>query len=46
MEHLKLLLKDGDRRCPLLELEVLLLIGVVKVYDCVGALVHLCTSGI
>jgi hypothetical protein len=41
-----LLLKDGDHHYPLLELEVLLLIGMLKVYDRMGALVHLRTSGI
>jgi hypothetical protein len=34
LKHLKLLLESDDHRCPLLELEVLLL----EVYDCVCAL--------
>jgi hypothetical protein len=37
---LNLLLKWGDHRCPLLELKVLLLVGMLKVYDRIGALVH------
>jgi hypothetical protein len=41
-----MLLNDGDHHCPLLELEVLLLIGMLKVYDHVGALVHLHMSGV
>jgi hypothetical protein len=39
-KHLNLLLKRGDHRCPLLKLEVLLLIGMLEVYDHVGALIH------
>jgi hypothetical protein len=38
--HLNLLHKRDDHRCPLLELEVLLLVGVLEVYDRVSALVH------
>jgi hypothetical protein len=34
------LLKRGDHPCPLLQLEVLLLVGMLKVYKRVGALVH------
>jgi hypothetical protein len=45
-QHLKLLLKGGDHCCHLLELEVLLLVGVLKVYDCMGVLVHLRMSSI
>jgi hypothetical protein len=40
LQHLNLLLKGGDHGCPLLKLEVLLLIGVLKVYDHVGATIH------
>jgi hypothetical protein len=40
LKHLNLLLKRGNHCCPLLKLEVLLLIGVLEVYDCVSALVH------
>jgi hypothetical protein len=46
LQHLKLLLKGSDHCCPVLELEFLLLIGVLKVYDRVGATVHLLMSGI
>jgi hypothetical protein len=46
LQHLKLLLKGGDHCYPLLELEVLLLIGMFKVYDRVGACIHLRTRGI
>jgi hypothetical protein len=41
LEHLELLLESGDHRCPLLKLEVLLLDGVLKVYNHVGVGVHL-----
>jgi hypothetical protein len=44
--HLKLLLEFGDRRCHLLELEVLLLDVVLKVYDRVRGLVQHLTSGV
>jgi hypothetical protein len=44
--HLKLLLKSSDRRCPLLELEVLLLDVVLEVYNHVHALIHHLTSDI
>jgi hypothetical protein len=44
--HLKLLLKIGDHRCPLLELEVLLLDMVLKVYDPVRALIHHLVSSV
>jgi hypothetical protein len=40
LKHLNLLLKRGNHRCPLLKLEVLLLVGVLEVYDRVSALVH------
>jgi hypothetical protein len=40
LKHLNLLLKRGNHRCPLLKLKVLLLVGVLKVYDHVSALVH------
>jgi hypothetical protein len=46
LKHLKLLLKDGEHWYPFLELEVLLLIVMLKVYDRVGAIVHLHMSGI
>jgi hypothetical protein len=36
--HLKLLLKGGDHCCPILEVEILLLVGVLKVYDRMGVL--------
>jgi hypothetical protein len=41
-----LLLKGGDRRCRLLELEVLLLHNMLKVYDRMGASVNNLTSGV
>jgi hypothetical protein len=41
LKHLKLPLKGGDCHCPLLELEVLLLVGVLEVYNRIGAGVHL-----
>jgi hypothetical protein len=44
LEHLELLLESGDRRCPLLELNVLLLDGVLEVYNRMGAGVHLLTG--
>jgi hypothetical protein len=40
LKHLNLLLKGGNHSCPLLNLKVLLLVGVLKVYDCVSALIH------
>jgi hypothetical protein len=40
LKHQNLLLKRGNHRCPLLKLEVLLLIGMLKVYDHVSALIH------
>jgi hypothetical protein len=40
LQHLILLLKGGDHCCPLLKLEVLLLVGMLKVYDHMGTLVH------
>jgi hypothetical protein len=46
LKHLNLLLKGGDHRCPLLNLEVLLLIGMLEVYDHVGTLVYHHTSGV
>jgi hypothetical protein len=46
LQHLNLLLKGGDHCCPLLELEVLLLIGMLQVYDHVGALVHQVVSSV
>jgi hypothetical protein len=46
LKHLNLLLKGGDHRYPLLKLEVLILVGVLEVYDHVGMLVHHRTSGI
>ncbi len=44
--HLKLLLKIGNRRCPLLEVNVLLLDVVLEVYDRVRALVQDLVSGV
>jgi hypothetical protein len=41
-----LLLKGGNHYCPLLELEFLLLIGVLTVYDRMGVTVHLLTSDV
>jgi hypothetical protein len=41
LKHLKLLLKGGNCRCPRLELKVLLLHSMLKVYDRVGESVHL-----
>jgi hypothetical protein len=46
LKHLNLLLKRGNHYCPLLKLEVLLLIGVLEVYDRVSALVHQLTRHI
>jgi hypothetical protein len=46
LQHLKLLLKGGDHYYPLRERELLLLIGMLKVYDRVGATVHLLTSSV
>jgi hypothetical protein len=43
---MKLLLKGGDHWFPLLELKVLLLVGMLKVYERVGALIHLRMRGI
>jgi hypothetical protein len=40
LKHLNLLLKRGNHCCPLLMLKVLLLVGVLEVYDHVSALVH------
>jgi hypothetical protein len=40
LKHLNLLLKRGNHHSPLLKLEVLLLVGVLEVYDCKSALVH------
>jgi hypothetical protein len=42
----KLLLKVGDRLCPLLKLDALRLIGVLKVDDPVGTNIHLLTSDV
>jgi hypothetical protein len=42
----KLLLKVGDHLCPLLKLDVLRLIGVLKVDDPVGMDIHLLTSDV
>jgi hypothetical protein len=44
LEHLELLLESGDHRCPLLKLEVLLLDGMLEMYNHMGAGVHLLTS--
>jgi hypothetical protein len=44
--HLKLLLKIGDRRCPLLELKVMLLNVVLEVYNRVRGLVQHLASGV
>jgi tartrate dehydratase alpha subunit/fumarate hydratase class I-like protein len=44
LKHLELQLESGDRRCPLLELEVLLLDGVLEVYNHMGAGVHVLTG--
>jgi hypothetical protein len=40
LKHLNLLLKRGNHCYPLLNLEVLLLVGVLEVYDRVSAVVH------
>jgi hypothetical protein len=40
LKHLNLLHKRGNHHYPLLKLEVLLLIGVLKVYDRMSAPVH------
>jgi hypothetical protein len=46
LQHLKLLLNGGDHYNPLVELEILLLIGALKVHDRVGALIYHFMSGI
>jgi hypothetical protein len=46
LKHLKLLLKIGNCRYPLLELKVLLLNVVLEVYDRVRALIQHLTSSI
>jgi hypothetical protein len=46
LKHLKLLLESGDRRCSLLEVKVLLLDMVLKVYNGVSMLVHHRASGV
>jgi hypothetical protein len=46
LNHLNMLLKGGDHRCPLLKLEVPLLIGMLQVYYRVGTLVHHRMSGV
>jgi hypothetical protein len=46
LQHLMLLLKGGNHYFPLLELEFLLLIGVLTVYDRMGVTVHLLTSDV
>jgi hypothetical protein len=38
--------QGGDHCCPLLELEISLLVGMLKVYDRKGALIHHLTSGV
>jgi hypothetical protein len=40
LKHLNLLLKRGNHHYPRLKIEVLLLVGVLKVYDHMSALVH------
>jgi hypothetical protein len=42
----KLLLEVVDRLCPLLNLDILLLNGMLKVDDPVGMLIHLLTSDV
>jgi hypothetical protein len=46
LKRLKLLLKSGDHRCSLLEVKVLLLNMVLKVYNGVSTLVHHRASGV
>jgi hypothetical protein len=46
LKHLKLLLEIGNRRCPLLELKVLLLDVMLEVYDRVHALIQHLTSSV
>jgi hypothetical protein len=46
LKHLKLLLDLGNRRCPLLEIKVLPLDVVLKVYDRVRALLQHLASDI
>jgi hypothetical protein len=46
LKHLKLLLKIGNHRCPLLEFKVLLLDMVPEVYNHVRALVQHLASGV
>jgi hypothetical protein len=46
LKHLKLLLEIVNRRCPLLELKVLVPDVVLEVYDRVRALVQHLMSGV
>jgi hypothetical protein len=45
LKHLNLLLKGGNHHCLLLKLKVMLLVGVLEVYDPVSVLDHqLCNA--
>jgi hypothetical protein len=45
LKHLNLLLKGGNHHCPLLKIKVMLLVGVLEVYDRVSVLNHqLCNA--
>jgi hypothetical protein len=46
LQHLNLLLKGGNHCCPLLKLELLLLISMLQVYDHMGALIHQLVSDV
>jgi hypothetical protein len=45
LKHLILLLKRGNHHCHLLKLEVLLLVGMLEVYDRVSATQTYCSEG-
>jgi hypothetical protein len=40
LKHLNLLLKRGNHHCPLLKFDIMLLVGVLEVYDRMSALIH------
>jgi hypothetical protein len=40
LQHMNLLLKWGGHCCPFLELKVMLLTGMLEVYDHMGVLIH------
>jgi hypothetical protein len=46
IQHLKLLLKGDDHFYPLLELYILQLVSVLKVYDRMDVLIHISMSSV